>query len=115
MAGAKIRMGTTRRWRSLLPESRSIRLAFSCWPSPAGLLFDFKQLKQLLQQIVEHLDHPMINNWPPFTGMYGSAENPARYILERIRERIRSMTEGRVDLKNCLVFETGTSLAAFLP
>jgi hypothetical protein len=33
----------------------------------------------------------MINHLPPFTGMNPPAENLARYLLERIRERMRSM------------------------
>jgi len=55
-------------------------LALSCWPSLAGLPSGFRLL---LQSIVDHLDHPMINHLPPFTGMNPPAENLARYFLAR--------------------------------
>ncbi len=33
----------------------------------AGLLLDFKLLKQVLRPVVEYLDHQMINDLEPFT------------------------------------------------
>jgi len=33
----------------------------------AGLLLDFKLLKNLLKPVVEYLDHKMINDLAPFT------------------------------------------------
>ncbi len=67
-----------------------------------------------MRPIVEHLDHQMINDLPPFTTLNPSAENLARYFFEETRKQIRSMTEGRVDVKNCTVFETDTSSATYL-
>ena len=32
----------------------------------AGLLLDFKLLKQVMRPVVDRLDHQMINNLPPF-------------------------------------------------
>ena len=77
-------------------------------------LLDFKLLNQVLRPIVDHLDHQMINDLPPFSEINPSAENLARYFFEQTKERMRSMTEGRVDVKSCMVFETDTSFATFL-
>jgi len=78
-----------------------------------GLLLDFKHLKQVMRPIVEYLDHQMINDLPPFTTINPSAENLARYFFERTREQMRSMADGRVDIKSCTVFETDTSFATY--
>ena len=78
------------------------------------LLLDFKHLKQVMRPIVEHLYHQMINDLPPFTTLNPSAENLGRYFFEETRTQIRSMTDGRVDVKNCTVFETDTSSATYL-
>src|SRR6202034_1915041 len=46
----------------------------------AGLLLDFKLLKQVMRPVVEYLDHQMINDLEPFDEINPSAENLARYF-----------------------------------
>jgi 6-pyruvoyltetrahydropterin/6-carboxytetrahydropterin synthase len=79
-----------------------------------GLLLDFKHLKQVLRPIVDYLDHQMINELPPFTTINPSAENLARYFFDKTRDQMREMTDGRVGVKRCTVFETDTSFAIYL-
>ncbi len=50
---------------------------------PAGLLLDFKLLKQVLRPIVEYVDHQMLNELEPFTVLNPSAENIAKYFYSR--------------------------------
>jgi 6-pyruvoyltetrahydropterin/6-carboxytetrahydropterin synthase len=49
----------------------------------AGLLLDFKLLKQVMRPTVEYLDHQMINDLEPFDELNPSAENLARYFYEK--------------------------------
>ena len=79
----------------------------------AGLLLDFKLLKTLLRPVVEHLDHKMINDLPPFTELNPSAENLARYFYQKTAQQLDEMTHGRVRVKDCTLFETDTSFARY--
>jgi 6-pyruvoyltetrahydropterin/6-carboxytetrahydropterin synthase len=80
----------------------------------AGMLIDFKLLKQILRPTVEYLDHKMINDLEPFVSEINpSAENLARYFFERARLSVRGMTSGRVSVKDCTVYETDTSFARY--
>jgi 6-pyruvoyltetrahydropterin/6-carboxytetrahydropterin synthase len=78
-----------------------------------GLLFDFKQLKEIIRPVVDRLDHQMINEIPPFTDLNPSAENLARHFFEETSGRIAEATEGWVKVKRCTVYETDRSAAAF--
>jgi 6-pyruvoyltetrahydropterin/6-carboxytetrahydropterin synthase len=79
----------------------------------AGLLLDFKQLKQVMRPVVERLDHQMINDLEPFTEVNPSAENLARYFYQQTSEQMRAMTGGRVRVKDCTLYETDTSFARY--
>ena len=78
-----------------------------------GLLLDFKLLKEVLKPTVEYLDHHMINELEPFTVVNPSAENLARYFFEQTAGELHRMTEGRVRVKDCTVYETDTSYARY--
>jgi 6-pyruvoyltetrahydropterin/6-carboxytetrahydropterin synthase len=55
-----------------------------------GLLVDFVELKEAADEVVQYLDHRNINELPPFDEeLNPSAENLARYILERVASRVR--------------------------
>lgn len=49
-----------------------------------GLLIDFHELKDILKNVLDTLDHKNINEIPPFTGINPSSENLARYICEEV-------------------------------
>ena len=78
-----------------------------------GLLFDFKQLKAIIQPVVDSVDHQMINEIPPFTELNPSAENLARYFFEATSGRILGATEDRVRVKRCVLYETDRSSEAY--
>lgn len=80
---------------------------------PAGLLLDFKQLKQVMRPVVERLDHQMINEIAPFTEVNPSAENLAQYFYRETSTQLREMTDGRVRVKDCTLFETDTTRATY--
>lgn len=78
-----------------------------------GLLLDFKLLKQVLKPTIDRIDHQMLNDLEPFTELNPSAENLARYFFDETNGRLSGMTEGRVRVKNCTVWETDTTSATY--
>ena len=79
----------------------------------AGLLLDFKLLKQVLRPVVEYLDHQMINELKPFDVVNPSAENLAKYFYDETAKQMQEMTGGRVRVKDCTLYETDTSFATY--
>jgi len=79
----------------------------------AGLLLDFRELKQVMRPVIERLDHQMINDLEPFTEINPSAENLARYFFAETNRQMDEMTSGRVRVKDCTVFETDTTSATY--
>ena len=49
------------------------------------LLSDFKILKQFLKDVLETLDHRILNDVPPFDRINPSSENLARHIWQQMR------------------------------
>jgi 6-pyruvoyltetrahydropterin/6-carboxytetrahydropterin synthase len=79
----------------------------------AGLLLDFKLLKTLLRPVVDRIDHQMLNDLEPFTELNPSAENLARYFYQQTAHELEALTNGRVRVKDCTLFETDTSFARY--
>jgi 6-pyruvoyltetrahydropterin/6-carboxytetrahydropterin synthase len=80
----------------------------------AGMLLDFKLLKQVMRPTVEYLDHRMINDLEPFVSAINpSAENLAKYFYEQTSTQLSEMTKGRVRVKDCTLYETDTSFARY--
>ena len=76
-----------------------------------GLLVDFGELKEAADEVVGYLDHRNINELPPFDEeLNPSAENLARYILERVASRVG---DERVSVYKVRCFETPTSVATY--
>jgi 6-pyruvoyltetrahydropterin/6-carboxytetrahydropterin synthase len=76
-----------------------------------GLLVDFGELKTAADEVVQYLDHRNINELPPFdVELNPSAENLARYILERVAARVG---DERVQIYKVRCFETPTSIATY--
>src|SRR5690242_6063520 len=62
----------------------------------AGLLLDFKDLKEVMKGVIERLDHQMLNDIEPFIQLNPSAENLAKYFYDQTKTRLQSLTHGRV-------------------
>ncbi|HYY59150.1 MAG TPA: 6-carboxytetrahydropterin synthase QueD [Pyrinomonadaceae bacterium] len=76
-----------------------------------GLLVDFVELKTAADEVVQYLDHRNINELAPFDEQLNpSAENLARYILERVSARVG---DERVQVYKVRCFETPTSVATY--
>lgn len=79
----------------------------------AGLLLDFKLLKQVMRPVIDRIDHQMLNELEPFTTVNPSAENIARYFYDQTRQQLADMTNGRVRVKDCTIWETDTTSATY--
>jgi 6-pyruvoyltetrahydropterin/6-carboxytetrahydropterin synthase len=79
----------------------------------AGLLLDFKDLREVMRHVIDRLDHQMINEIEPFTVINPSAENLAKYFYDESNTRLKSVTSGRVRVKDVTVFETDTTTARY--
>ena len=78
-----------------------------------GLLYDFKDLKVAMGDIIDRLDHQFLNDIDPFQKLNPSAENLARYFYQTTNSKLRSATDGRVRVKNVTVWETDTTTATY--
>ena len=79
----------------------------------AGLLLDFKDLKEVIKAIIDRLDHQMLNEVEPFKVLNPSAENLARYFYEQTNGRLKSLTSGRVNVKDVTIWETDATTALY--
>jgi 6-pyruvoyltetrahydropterin/6-carboxytetrahydropterin synthase len=79
----------------------------------AGLLLDFKDLREVIKHVIDRLDHQMINEIEPFTVLNPSAENLARYFYEESNTKLQRVTNGRVRIKNVTVYETDSTTATY--
>ena len=54
----------------------------------SGIAFDFVDLKAILRELADGLDHQNLNDIPPFDELESSAENQARYFYEELEKRL---------------------------
>ena len=75
-----------------------------------GLLVDFVELKAAADEVIQYLDHQNINELAPFHELQPSAENLAKYILERVGSTVG---DERLQIFKVRCFETPTSVATY--
>ncbi|MFA5090787.1 MAG: 6-carboxytetrahydropterin synthase QueD [Candidatus Omnitrophota bacterium] len=71
-----------------------------------GLLMDFKELKDKLNEVLERLDHKYLNDIPYFKKVNPTSENIARYIYEALKA-------STPDLNSITVWENSASAATY--
>ncbi len=79
----------------------------------AGLLLDFKDLKEVMKNVIDRLDHQMLNDITPFTELNPSAENLAKYFYDQANGRLKAVSNGRVSVKDVTIWETDTTTARY--
>lgn len=77
-----------------------------------GLLIDFRLLKKHLGDILEDIDHKYLNALTSFSGINPSAENIARYIFEKMEEKVKSSGVNMVRVK---IWESENAAVTYLP
>ena len=85
-----------------------------------GLAMDFHEIKDMLKETLEELDHKHLNRIPYFSAAGGSAsggkknnptsENIARYLFDRLG---RQLKKGRVCLSEVTVWESDNCSATY--
>ncbi len=80
---------------------------------PTGLLVDFLEVKRVMGDAIEYLDHRFINDLPPFDELNPSAENIAKYFYDRVSTGLKG--EVPVRIAEVCVWETDTSSAVYRP
>ncbi|HLH09884.1 MAG TPA: 6-carboxytetrahydropterin synthase QueD [Terriglobales bacterium] len=78
-----------------------------------GLLFDFKDLKSAMNQVIDRLDHQYLNDIEPFKVLNPSAENMAKYFYDECNTFLLGKTNGRVRVKLVKIWETDTTTATY--
>ncbi|MGB2631155.1 MAG: 6-carboxytetrahydropterin synthase QueD [Candidatus Omnitrophota bacterium] len=73
-----------------------------------GMVLDFKELKQLLNEALAEFDHKYLNEVEPFKQVNPTSENLARYVYEKM-----SGKRPGLDLEEVTVWETDTSSATY--
>lgn len=76
-----------------------------------GMVVDFKDLKAAMKDVLERLDHHLLNEIPPFDEANPSAERIARHVAEQVAARLDS---DRAKVTRCDVWESEGSRAAYL-
>ena len=59
----------------------------------SNILIDFKVLKRVLNNVIDTLDHKDINTLPDFKGISPSSEILAKYIYEKMKAEIPSVSK----------------------
>jgi 6-pyruvoyltetrahydropterin/6-carboxytetrahydropterin synthase len=78
-----------------------------------GLLYDFKHLKAVTNEVIDRLDHHYLNELEPFRQINPSAENMAKYFYDEIKARLLEVADGRVRIKHVKIWETDTTTATY--
>ncbi len=78
-----------------------------------GLLLDFRELKAAMNDVIDRLDHQMINEIEPFTTVNPSAENMAKYFYDELNASLSKTTDRRVRVKLVKLWETDTTTATY--
>lgn len=72
----------------------------------SNILIDYKVLKKELKAVLDYLDHQDINELPEFKGISPSSEVLAKFIYEKMNEKIAITSK-------VSIWETPTSCASY--
>ena len=78
-----------------------------------GLLVDFVEVKRLMKQVVEYLDHRYINELKPFDEINPSAENMAKFFYDEIAAGLKEGDGAKIG--EVKVWETDITAAVYRP
>ncbi len=79
------------------------------------ILYDFKDLKRDLADVLTRFDHVYLNEIPPFDRRSPTAENLARVIFEELDPKVRTATGDRVGLVSVSVWESPLARVTYRP
>ena len=77
----------------------------------SGVVLDFAEVKAATSEVMSEIDHRYLNELPFFVEHNPSSENIARYIFERLQEKI---TDERVRVQRVTAWESQDACATYL-
>lgn len=79
-----------------------------------GLAVDFSQIKDVVKQVIEPLDHINLNDLPMFSTVQTNptAENLSRFIFTEVAGRLRAVAP-QAQVKRVDLYETETCSASY--
>jgi 6-pyruvoyltetrahydropterin/6-carboxytetrahydropterin synthase len=78
-----------------------------------GMVMDFADLKAVCFEVVDPLDHAMLNDLPAFAEQSPTAERLAQYLFESLAPRLEKKSGGQVALAYVTVCESERSCATY--
>lgn len=77
-----------------------------------GLVADFRDLKQCLNEVLEELDHAYLNELPHFRKHNPTSESIAKYIFDKLKSKVAKL---KVRLSKVTVWESDNANASYSP
>jgi len=77
----------------------------------AGLLIDFKEVKDDTNRILEELDHSFLNELSQFKDQNPSSENIAAYIFEKLSSKLN---DNRIKVTKVTAWESDSASTSYL-
>jgi 6-pyruvoyltetrahydropterin/6-carboxytetrahydropterin synthase len=77
----------------------------------SGVVLDFAEIKAAAKEVLAELDHRYLNDLPFFTSHNPSSENIARYLFQRLGERLNNQ---RVKVTRVSAWESEGACATYL-
>lgn len=75
-----------------------------------GMVMDFGDLGRIIKQVIDQLDHSMLNELEPFTACNPTSENIARYIYDQVATHL---ADPELSVSSVDVWETDRSRATY--
>lgn len=75
-----------------------------------GMVLDFSHLKTLVEDVVGHYDHQVINDHPPFDQLNPTAELLSQHVYREVGQRL---DDPRVSVRRVEVWENDSSCACY--
>jgi len=79
-----------------------------------GMLVDFLDVKRLMSEILDRIDHQFLNEIPPFDVVNPSAENIAEYFYQQLTGKLTD-TPVPVRIREVKIWETEIQSATYRP
>ncbi|KPK63061.1 MAG: 6-pyruvoyl tetrahydrobiopterin synthase [Planctomycetes bacterium SM23_32] len=76
-----------------------------------GMVMDFREIRGLLGDVLDDLDHQYLNEVPPFDRLNPTTENLCRHIAQQLQDRLPC----RVSIRRVSCWESDRCSASYVP
>ncbi len=78
-----------------------------------GMLYDFREARKWLYEILEYLDHRYLNELPEFKDKNPTSELIAKYIYKQLKKKLRDQKALKISVDMVTVWENERSAAMY--